>query len=98
MHRTQIYLDNDQERRLAERAQAERRTKSAVIRAALDAYLEHPLSEGERLAQFAEAADAIFGIAPYLAPDYVDRIRDADRRRVDDLECGGSYSMYSDTR
>jgi hypothetical protein len=40
VRRTQIYLDEEQDRRLARRARAEGVTKSRLIRRAIDAYLE----------------------------------------------------------
>lgn len=39
MRRTQIYLDEEQDRRLAARARADGITKSAVIRQAIDQFL-----------------------------------------------------------
>ena len=66
VRRTQIYIDEEQDRRLAERALATGRTKSDLIREAVDRLLDEPLSEEEELARFRAAADAAFGIAPYL--------------------------------
>jgi predicted DNA-binding protein len=88
VRRTQIYLDEDQDRRLAERARATGRTKSDLIREAVDRLLETPLSEEEELARFRAAADAAFGIAPYLedGATYVRKLRDIDRRRAERLE------------
>jgi predicted transcriptional regulator len=40
MRRTQIYLDEDQDRRLRARARADGTTKSAVIREAIDQFLK----------------------------------------------------------
>ena len=39
VHRTQIYLEEEQSRRLAERARSTGRTRSTLIREAIDAYL-----------------------------------------------------------
>ena len=83
MKRTQIYLDEDQDRRLAEHALATGRTKSDLIREAVDRLLDEPLSEEAELARFRAAVDAAFGIAPYLEDGvtYVRKLRDVDRRR-----------------
>ena len=88
MRRTQIYLGEEQERRLAERARVTGRTKSDLIREAVDRLLDAPLTEEEELVRFRAAAGAAFGIAPYLehGPTYVRRLRDADRRRQQRLE------------
>jgi predicted DNA-binding protein len=88
VRRTQIYLDEEQDRRLAERARATGRTKSDLIREAFDRLLDEPLSEDEELARFRAAAQAAFGIAPYLedGATYVRRLRDNDRRRQERLE------------
>jgi predicted DNA-binding protein len=45
MKRTQIYLEADQDRRLASRARAAGATKSTLIREAIDSYLS--MSEDE---------------------------------------------------
>jgi|Tabmets5t2r1_1033131.scaffolds.fasta_scaffold51304_2 predicted transcriptional regulator len=91
MRRTQIYLDEEQDRRLAERARATGRTKSDLLREALDRLLASPLSEEEELARFRAAASAAFGVAPYLedGPTYVRRLRDNDRRRQERLDRQG---------
>ena len=88
MRRTQIYLDEEQDRRLAERARATGRTKSDLIREAVDRLLDEPLGEDEELARFRAAAQAAFGIAPYLedGATYVRKLRDGDRRRQERLE------------
>jgi predicted DNA-binding protein len=88
VRRTQIYLDEEQDRRLAERARATGRTKSDLIREAVDRLLDAPMSEDEELARFRAAAQAAFGIAPYLedGATYVRRLRDNDRRRQERLE------------
>ena len=61
---------------------------SDLIREAVDRLLEEPLSEDEELARFRAAAQAAFGIAPYLedGATYVRRLRDNDRRRQERLE------------
>ena len=88
VRRTQIYLDEEQDRRLAERARATGRTKSDLIREAVDRFLDTPLTEEERLARFRAAANAAFGIAPYLEDGaaYARKLRDIDRRRAERLE------------
>jgi predicted DNA-binding protein len=88
VRRTQIYLDEEQGRRLAERARATGRTKSDLLREALDRLLDTPLSETEELARFRAAADAAFGVAPQLedGATYVRGLRDLDRRRAERLE------------
>ena len=64
------------------------RTKSDLIREAVDRFLDTPLTKEELLAQFRAAADAAFGIAPYLedGATYVRKLRDLDRRRAERLE------------
>ena len=51
MKRTQIYLDDEHDRRLSERADAAGTTKSALIREAIDAYLAEPASGAAWLAR-----------------------------------------------
>ena len=69
-------------------ARATGRTKSDLIREAVDHLLDAPLTEEEELARFRAAADAAFGIAPYLEDGvaYVRKLRDNDRRRQERLE------------
>jgi predicted transcriptional regulator len=88
VRRTQIYLDEDQDRRLAERARSTGRTKSDLIREAVDRLLDTPVSGQEELARFRAAAGAAFGIAPDLEDGaiYVRKLRDIDRRRAERLE------------
>jgi predicted DNA-binding protein len=88
VRRTQIYLDEEQDRRLTERARATGRTKSDLIREAVDRLLDIPVSEQEELARFRAAVDAAFGIAPYLEDGvtYVRKLRDIDRRREERRE------------
>lgn len=57
MRRTQIYLDEDQDRRLAARARADGVTKSAVIREAVDQFLKRR----SRRADMQAHLDATFG-------------------------------------
>ncbi len=83
--RTQIYLDSEQSRELAARAKRQGTTSSHIIREAIDEYLEHPESEGERrLQRYHAAVKEAFGVAPYL-PDgasYVESLRAADSERA----------------
>jgi Ribbon-helix-helix protein, copG family len=73
---------------MSERARATGRTKSDLIREAVDRLLATPQSEDEQMAQFRAAVDAAFGIAPYLedGATYVRRLRDIDRRREERRE------------
>jgi Arc/MetJ-type ribon-helix-helix transcriptional regulator len=88
MERTQIYLTEQQQLELARRVVATGKTKSELIREALDAYLTEPESNEEWRRKWLEALDEVAGIAPYL-PDgatYVDELRQADLRREAELE------------
>ena len=88
MKRTQIYLEADQDRRLASRARAAGATKSTLIREAIDSYLSMSEDETSRLAEFHAALDAIV-CSPADLPDgrtYVDQLRRADRERDEDIE------------
>ena len=86
--RTQIYLDHSQNDDLARRATAEGLTKSALIRRAVDAYLEGGTDDELRLARFKAAVDAVAGAAPDLPHGslYVERLRALDIGRQDELE------------
>ena len=55
--RTQIYLDDRQDADLARRAAAEGLTKSALIRRAVDEYLDNGGDDELRLARFRAAVD-----------------------------------------
>ena len=69
MHRTQIYLDEDQTARLDERATGEGVTRSSVIRRAVDEYLTREDGDPSAWrARWREAIGRTAGIAPYL-PD-----------------------------
>jgi predicted transcriptional regulator len=86
--RTQIYLDDEQDRHLAERALQVGRTKSALIRDAIDSYLAPSSSQDSALAGFHAAVQEAMGSVPYL-PDgalYVEELRsaEAERQRVID--------------
>lgn len=86
--RTQIYLDDGQDGELARRAAAEGLTKSALIRRAIDAYLDRSEDEDLRLARFKAAVEAVAGIAPYLPEGrlYVEQLRALDERRHEEIE------------
>ncbi|CAN5664824.1 hypothetical protein BH18ACT13_BH18ACT13_07160 [soil metagenome] len=88
MRRTQIYLDERQEAELDRRAKAERLTKSALIRRAVDVYLDGADDEELRLARFRAALETVAGAAPDLPRGslYVERIRALDARRQGDIE------------
>ena len=84
MKRTQIYLDLDQDRRLAKRATTAGTTKSTLIREAIESYLTSSDDDASRLKQFRSALDAIERSPVDLGDGraYVERVRadDADRR------------------
>ncbi len=88
MKRTQIYLDESQDARLARRARAAGTTKSDLIREAIDAYLAGPADEGAQLLAFRAAVRAAAGTASRLPSGrrYVDEIRQADAERERELE------------
>jgi Ribbon-helix-helix protein, copG family len=88
MKRTQIYLDDGQDDRLALRAAAEGVTKSALIRRAVDEYLDSDGDDDIRLARFRAAIDAVAGIAPDLPSGrlYVERLRALDVDRDQEIE------------
>lgn len=87
--RTQIYLDEEQDRRLAKRSKSRGTTKSQLIREAIDGYLDGEL-EGrpQRLARFRAALDGAAGSIPRLpaGSEYVEDLRKADRARERALE------------
>jgi hypothetical protein len=86
--RTQIYLDNRQENELGRRAAAEGVTKSALIRRAIDRYLDGADDETLRLGRFKAAVDAVAGVAPHLPEGsvYVERLRALDLERHEEIE------------
>ena len=88
MRRTQVYLEDEQDRALTARAHAAGRTKSALIRDAIDSYLAPASAEEIGVARFKAAVAAVQGIAPYLPPgrEYVEQIRAADRERQRELD------------
>jgi predicted DNA-binding protein len=86
--RTQIYLHEHQERRLKERSRQLGRTKSALIREAIDAYLSPSCGEEEALMRLHAAVEEARGAAPDLpsGADYVEELRaaEAGRQRAHD--------------
>ena len=86
MKRTQIYVDEEQDRRLAERAGDLGVTKSELIRQAVDQLLDRD-DEAARLKAFRSAVRRTAGAAPSLppGPEYVDELRQADSDRMQEL-------------
>jgi predicted DNA-binding protein len=87
MKRTQIYIEADQDRRLASRATANGVTKSTLIREAIESYLTTP-DDADQLAQFRAALDAVAD-APARLPSgaaYVEALRAADIDRQAELD------------
>jgi predicted DNA-binding protein len=87
MKRTQIYLDQDQDARLATRARAAGTTKSTLIRNAIEEYLAKPDADA-RLAELRVVLDEL-GVIPLRLVDgaaYVETLRGADAARQDDLD------------
>lgn len=87
-HRTQIYLDDHQDRRLTERSRQVGRTKSALVREAIDAYLAPASTDHGALARLRSAVRAASGAAAYLpsGADYVEELRaiEGERQRLYD--------------
>ena len=86
--RTQIYLEDEQDRALTKRADATGVTKSTLIRQAIDAYLEGPATDAGRLARF-RAVVHEFESRPMSFPDgatYVESIRANDIRRDSEID------------
>lgn len=86
--RTQIYLGERQDDQLARRAAAEGLTKSAIIRRAVDAYLDGDGDDALRLVRFKAAVEAVAGTAPDLPNGalYVERLRALDVRRQEEID------------
>jgi predicted transcriptional regulator len=87
MKRTQIYLDEHQDERLAHRARAAGTTKSTVIREAIEEYLAKP-DEGARFSELRAVLDDL-ARKPLALPAgdaYVDALREADASRDADIE------------
>lgn len=81
--RTQIYLDERQDRLLTERARQRNERKSALVREAIDAWLAPADTGHSRLARFQAALSEVAGRLPGLpsGEEYVDKIRLADAER-----------------
>ncbi|MFL5798920.1 MAG: ribbon-helix-helix protein, CopG family [Actinomycetota bacterium] len=88
MKRTQIYLEEEQDRKLGLRASAARVTKSTLIRQAIDALLESPTDDAQRLARFHAALDEVERkpIPIEGGRSYVEAIREADTRRQAEID------------
>jgi hypothetical protein len=88
MTRTQIYLDDGQDKELARRAAAEGLTKSALIRRAVDDYLNGSTDDQLALARFKAAVETGAGAAPDLPEGsvYVERLRALDVRSHEQIE------------
>jgi hypothetical protein len=69
MHRTNIYLTDEQERALDARARAEGKTRSAVLREILDRELASPSLDGDIQEAFAALADGYQQLAGDLFDD-----------------------------
>jgi Arc/MetJ-type ribon-helix-helix transcriptional regulator len=82
VRRTQIYLDERQSALLDARAVQEGRTRSDLIRAAVDAFLESD-DEQARLQRFREAVFAAAGAAPDFDLDGLEAMKEAGRQRLD---------------
>jgi len=88
VRRTQIYLDQEQDDRLARRAEAEGTTRSALIRRAIDRYLHGEEDRTRPLARFRRAVGQAAGVAPYLGEGgrYVEDLRRVDQERQEQLD------------
>jgi hypothetical protein len=83
--RTQIYIEDEQDRLLADRAADLQRTKSDLIRDAIDRYLGLDEANGqERTNRWRAAVESSFGVAPDLpaGATFVARLRQADAERL----------------
>jgi metal-responsive CopG/Arc/MetJ family transcriptional regulator len=86
MHRTQIYLPDEQTEQLDARAGTEGVSRSALIRRAVEEYLaREEIDSAAWQARWREAVQQTAGIAPYLSTgaDYVERVREADAERLE---------------
>jgi predicted DNA-binding protein len=86
--RTQTYLDEELDQRLAARAAETGRTKSDLIREAIDRYMRDPDDQAARLARFRAASNANAGKLPRLPSgvEYAAEIRRTDLQRLEALE------------
>jgi len=83
VRRTQIYLDERQDQQLEDRARACGRTKSALIREAVNAYLAPHSDDAAALARLRAAVAKAAGAAPGLprGADYVESLRALEQDR-----------------
>jgi hypothetical protein len=81
--RTQIYLTEDQDSRLAVIADTRGTTKSAVIREALDEFLDDDARRDDEMERFRRILREVAGAAPSLpsGKDYVEALRRTDAER-----------------
>lgn len=88
MKRTQIYIDEEHDERLAARAAETGRTKSDLIREAIDRYPRDPDDQAARLARFRAASEVSAGKISRLPPgaEYTAEIRRADLQHLKALE------------
>ena len=89
MRRTQIYLDDEQHRWLDQQSVRQSRTKSELIREAIDRLIRGGRHDAdERLARFRAALNASFGTVADLPTgrEFVEGARTADRDRARELE------------
>jgi len=85
MHRTQIYLDDEQTARLDQRAAAEGASRSTLIRRAVDEYLTQEERDAATWrAQWKRAVEETAGIASHLeqGSEYVESVRRRDAKRL----------------
>jgi predicted DNA-binding protein len=85
VRRTQIYLGDDQDALLEARAAGTGRTKSALIREAIDAFLsDDTTSSASAVLRMRAAVAGAAGVAANLPPgaDYVEALRVADSERA----------------
>ena len=88
MKRTQIYIDEEHDEKLAARAAETGRTKSDLIREAIDRYMRDPDDQAARLARFRAACESSAGRVPRLPTgvEYAAEIRETDLQRLEALE------------
>ena len=88
MKRTQIYLDEQQDRELARLARATGATKSELIRRAVERLLRPAEDDARRLERFRRAVDAAAGRIPDLPEGrvYVEGLRRIEAERQRQLE------------
>jgi predicted DNA-binding protein len=91
MKRTQIYLDDEQDKILARRAREKGTTKSSLIRDAITEYIASTTEDDEkaRLEAFKAAVRAFADHPLTYLPDgktYVENLRKADLAREKELE------------